>query len=329
MAINTEALSKRYRDAAINTATQAVLLTDFRGTQQEDDLSEPPNCDGVGRIRHFRRKQENWVPDPLPIDPACHSLGVTPTDVLRAQVFQNAVCNWRCWYCFVPFNLLSANTKHARWVTLGELIALYQAENDPPRVIDLTGGQPDLTPEWVPWMMHALRNAGLDETTYLWSDDNLSNDYFWRYLTPDDIKTILGYKHYGRVACFKGFNQESFAFNTAAEAALFEQQFALYGRLQAVGIDLYAYTTFTTPTTEHLAEDMRSFIDRLQNVHPYLPLRTVPLKIAEFAPVTGRLDETKRAALDYQYDAIHAWQEELDRRFTSAERSTNIALLPR
>jgi len=140
------------------------------------------------------------VPDSLPIDPACQSLGVPASNVLRAQVFQNAVCNWRCWYCYVPFNLLSANTKHARWVTPEELTALYQAENDPPRVIDLTGGQPDLTPEWVPWMMHALRSAGLDKTTYLWSDDNLSNDYFWQYLTPDDIRTIREYEHYGRVA---------------------------------------------------------------------------------------------------------------------------------
>jgi len=74
---------------------------------------------------------------------------------------------------------------------------------------------------------------------------------------------------------------------------------------------------------------MRSFVDRLQNIHYYLPLRTVPLQVAEFTPVTGRLDATKRAALEYQYDAIHAWQEELDRRYTSGERSTNIALLPR
>lgn len=322
--VDTERLSTRYRDAAIKTDTQELLITDYRGTQQEPDLTEPANCDGLGRIRHFRREQKDWIPNPLPIDPASRTLGLPPTDELRAQVFQNAVCNWRCWYCFVPFDLLSANEKHARWVTPAQLTTMYQQQEDPPRVIDLTGGQPDLTPEWVPWMMQALINAGLKDTTYLWSDDNLSNDYFWRYLTADDIRLIQSYENYGRVACFKGFDAESFAFNTAASSELFDQQFALFERFLALGIDLYAYTTFTTPTTEKLDEHMRTFVDRLQRLHHSLPLRTVPLRVAEFTPVTPRLDARKRAALANQDDALYAWQTELDRRFTANERMADI-----
>ena len=66
--------------------------------------------EGFGRIRHFRRSTSpGWPSNPLPIDPACKFLGTPAEDVARAQVFQNAVCNWRCWYCFVPFELLSAN----------------------------------------------------------------------------------------------------------------------------------------------------------------------------------------------------------------------------
>src|SRR5437763_303277 len=117
MPLDTAKLSERYREASINTATAELLITDYRGTQQEVDLTEPPNCDGVGRVRHFRRHQKNWNDNPLPIDPACRSLGLASTNELHAQVFQNAACNWRCWYCFVPFDLLSANTKHARWIT--------------------------------------------------------------------------------------------------------------------------------------------------------------------------------------------------------------------
>ena len=43
-----------------------------------------------------------------------------------------------------------------------ELITLYLDEPWRPNVIDLSGGRdPDLTPEWVPWMMQELVNRDL------------------------------------------------------------------------------------------------------------------------------------------------------------------------
>ena len=92
-------------------------------------------------------------------------------------------------------------------------------------MIDLTGGQPDLTPEWVPWMIQEIQSRNLDDTIYLWSDDNLSTDYFWRYLSDDDIELVCNERNYGRVCCFKGFDQESFTFNTLADESLFDRQF--------------------------------------------------------------------------------------------------------
>ena len=68
---------------------------------------------------------------------------------------------------------------------------LLSEQEAPPLVIDLTGGQPDITPEWVPWMMEALIDRGLSNHVYLWSDDNLSNDFFWKYLTEEQIKASI------------------------------------------------------------------------------------------------------------------------------------------
>jgi hypothetical protein len=155
--IDTDRVSARYRESAIDLKGHRLLVTNFRGTEQERDLSEPPNCRGFGRIRHFRRETNaGWPPNPLPIDPACKALGLPATDLLRAQVFQNAVCNWRCWYCYVPFPLLAGNREHSDWLSPATIINLYLDQPEPPSVIDLTGGQPDLTPEWVPWMMAEL-----------------------------------------------------------------------------------------------------------------------------------------------------------------------------
>ncbi|MFB2878682.1 hypothetical protein [Floridanema aerugineum] len=175
MAINTEALSARYRAASVDLSGKRLLITNFLNTEQEKDLTEPPNCGGVGRIRHFRRTLGNpgWPLNPLPIDPACKALSLPSTDMIRAQVFQYAACNWRCWYCYVPFELLSANPDYSDWLSPATLIHRYLAQPDPPPIIDLTGGQPDLVPEWVPWMMAELKNRGLERQVYLWSDDNL------------------------------------------------------------------------------------------------------------------------------------------------------------
>ena len=103
------------------TRPAELLVADFRATTQVKDLTEAPNCDGLGRIRHFRRGTgAGWPQNPLPIDPASAFLQTTPGAELRAQVFQNAACNWRCWYCFVPFHLLDAGEKDTRWVTADE-----------------------------------------------------------------------------------------------------------------------------------------------------------------------------------------------------------------
>src|ERR1700722_271034 len=91
MPVDTEALAARYRSVTVDVVNKKLLVTNFRGTEQEKDLNEVPNCDGFGRIRHFRRKTSaGWPLNPLPIDPARAALRLGPQDEIRAQEFQNA-----------------------------------------------------------------------------------------------------------------------------------------------------------------------------------------------------------------------------------------------
>ena len=323
--IDTDKWSSHWRHAGIELETKRILVTNFLDTRQEDDLSEPSNCEGFGRIRHFRRATSSgWPANPLPIDPAAKFLGTRTADVLRAQVFQNAVCNWRCWYCFVPFELLSANHKHAAWLSATELLDLHLDQPEPPRVIDLSGGQPDLTPEWVPWMIQEIQSRGLEREIYLWSDDNLSTDYFWKSLSTSEIDLVGSAKNYGRVCCFKGFDEGSFSFNTLADESLFSRQFELFRRFVDLGIDVYAYVTLTSPTADRIVDRMRSFVDRLQTVHENLPLRTVPLEIQIFAPVLPRTGDQQREALKIQEIAVEAWNREVEDRYSLDKRALPI-----
>jgi len=67
--------------------------------------------------------------------------------------------------------------------TAGELVDAYLAIPGRPSVLDLSGGQPDLVPEWVSWTLRALDERRVSDV-YVWSDDNLSTDYFFTHLPP-------------------------------------------------------------------------------------------------------------------------------------------------
>lgn len=323
--INTDKFSGILRNRAIRVDSREVLIARLSGSKQEHDLTSPVNCGGYGRIRHFRlSKHTDWSINPLPILPVAKGLNRLPSEELRMQVFQNAACNWRCWYCFVDFDRLSALPELSAFFTADELLDAYLDEPDRPDAIDLSGGQPDLVPEWILWMIEAIERRSLTDKMFLWSDDNLSNRYFWEYLTAEQRSKIAAFPSYARVACFKGYDHASFTFNTHAEARLFDQQFSIYADLLSAGLNLYAYVTFTSMPRLGLSAAMKSFVDRLQRIHLNLPLRTVPLKIEVFTPTLGRVGPSQELALAFQHDVHEAWLEEIDRRFSSAERRVPI-----
>jgi uncharacterized Fe-S cluster-containing radical SAM superfamily protein len=324
--IDTEKFSDDLRRQGVRLDDKRVLITRYDGSKQEKDFTLPSNCSGFGRLHHFRRQQPSpWPENSLPIDPAAKALKLGDLDEIEVQVFQNAICSWRCWYCFVDFSLLSANPKFSEFKTADELIDLYLSESTRPRVIDLSGGQPDLIPEWSLWFFEGLAKRGIQGNVYVWSDDNLSNDYLWRYLSDEQITRLANWSNYGRVGCFKGFDEHSFSFNTKANPELFAQQFTLMRRLVRAGFDVYGYVTFTTDDDNQLKAKMTDFVDRLQEgVHPLFPLRTVPLRITAFTPTKDRIGRAQERAFSLQQDAVIAWSEELRKRFSSEQLRTRI-----
>jgi uncharacterized Fe-S cluster-containing radical SAM superfamily protein len=324
--IDTGKFSAHLRRRGLRLDSREVLITKFNGSKEAEDFTLPPNCQGFGRIHHFRRFQgDNWPSNSLPIDPARKALQLPSSDMLQVQVFQNAICSWRCWYCFVDFDLLSANPRFSEFKTCEQILDLYSAERDRPLVIDLSGGQPDLVPEWGYWFYQALMKRGLSDRVYLWTDDNLSNDYLWRFLNSNQISELARASHYGRVGCFKGYDPLSFSFNTKAAPELFNQQFHLMRRLVDSGFDVFGYVTLTNNTDSDLRRLMRIFIDKMQEeVHELFPLRTIPLKISKFSPTKGRMTSEEERAIEIQSAAVTVWSEELGARFSAEVRKRSI-----
>jgi uncharacterized Fe-S cluster-containing radical SAM superfamily protein len=301
----------------------------IRGTEQEKDLKLAPNCLGFGRIHHFERNRTYstgkwWPKDPLPIDPACKALGLNQIDSVQAQVFQLAACNFRCWYCFVPHENLNGTGKHASWLTTDELVSLLQKENSKPAIIDLSGGHPELASEWVLWMMKSLTKAGEEKNHYLWSDDNLSVDFASHFLQISDIDFMCSYRNYGKVCCFKGFDEDSFSFNTSLSREHFANQLLLMDKYLHLKMDIYGYVTLTCSSIEQIEPRIKRFFDSLQEIHEFLPLRIIPLEIKAFNPVKPRMNESHRNAIENQYRVVEYWAKEIENRFSSEHRTLNI-----
>lgn len=322
--IDTATFSRRLRDKSVLLSEKKVLVANLYNSYQETDSYTKPNCRGFGRIRVFKNYTlhlRTAVNPLLKIKPLFR--GHPPVEVLRTQVFQIAACNWRCWYCFVDDDRLSANISVAKFLSADELLDMYLAEDNPPDIIELSGGEPDLVPEWTLWMMEAMTRRGLAGKVYLWTENNLSTRFLWEFLSPAQIDFMLNFPMHSRVGCFKGCDVESFVFSTRSNPKQFEEQFAIFRDLLRIGFDMYAYATFIFSSYTDFASVMREFVDRLQHIHPKLPLRTIPLKINPFAAPIARHAGFNQAlfnqSLDIQYEAYRAWEAELKERFTQEE----------
>lgn len=321
-AIPVDEFGLKLRSILLKKDEKEILISDLRSSEQTADIHDI-NCDGYGRVWHKSiLPEDNWGEIVLPYQPASWRLGISLEEASVIQVFQSAGCNYRCWFCYVDYRLLKADIERGRYFTCESLVRLLQREKEIPKVIRLSGGQPDLTPEWTPWMMQALIDAGLDDKTYLWLDDNLSNYYAWTVLSSSDWAMMRTYKNFGRVGCLKGYDPSSFHFNTRAPSDHFYRQLDILGRLVREGFDVYVYLVLTAEDSSNVEDKMERLLDLLQNIHPNLPLRVSPLKIKPYSPTVSRMRGTQVDALDSnQYEALAAWKKSLARRFTKEQLS--------
>jgi len=312
--------SKVIRSKVVKVPEKKILISKLKNSLQEKDINLPVNCDGYGRIRHFKiHGHEDWVKDPLPNLPVAKALNTEPRDILKTQIFQIAGCNWNCWYCFVDEDLRCGDQSKSKWFTSDKLIELYKRDSLNLQCIVLSGGQPDLVPEWIFWMMKSLEKFNLEKKVFLWSDDNLSTSFYWKHLTKKQRDYISNYENYGKVCCFKGYDKKSFSFNTSTRPEFFSEQFKIFQRLLSENLDLYAYVTFTSQPIDEYDVLVKRFVDDLQKIHDNLPLRTVPLKIVIYQPMNKRLNYLNRKALEFQHIVLNSWVNELDNRFSKKE----------
>jgi uncharacterized Fe-S cluster-containing radical SAM superfamily protein len=318
--IDSDRFASNLRRTLVKTEEQKVLLAQISGAKQSHDKYTLENSGGFGRTREFTSfsmhlsRVRTLAGRPIPL-----LRGHPRTSVVRSQVFQLAGCNWRCWYCYVDDELLGGSPSMGKYVSASELLDMYLKLSDRPPVIDLSGGQPDLVPEWTLWVLEEIDRRGLQSTVLIWQDDNLSSELLWALLTEKQIDYMARFKGHSRVGCFKGFDSLSFSYNTLAPKSMYERQFRVFERLLRQGFDVYAYATFTCPQSHCTKDRIKHFVDDLQKIHPLLPLRTIPLEVRPFSVTRVRMTPHHQQSIDEQSRAGEFWDEVLMERFSSRE----------
>ena len=314
-----EDFCREIRRKILNCESKMVKLTKFVGLDECNDENCYVNCGGIGRIRKYKNFS-------LFLDNAngCRKRllrGLDPqTKEFQTQVFQIIGCNMRCWYCFVDDSILNANESNAVWVSISDMIDIFLQEVSEPMILDLSGGQPDLVPEWCLWVMEELERKGLKDKVYVWLDDNLGTQgVMEECLTQEQIKYMASFPKHSRACCFKGFNDDTCTFNMRNSTIGIKNQIENFKFLYEYGFDLYAYITLTGPKGSADKKEIEKFINNMAEIHPKLPLRIIPLKVAEFEATSTRMNQKYYDALQEQFIAYEYWKAVMAERYTREE----------
>ncbi len=241
----------------------------------------------------------------------------------ETTVFQLAGCNVRCWYCYVDDELLTPYSDlTSRWVSIDEMIDDTILYNDN-AIMDLSGGQPDLVPEWCLWVMKSIEQRGLKGKVFIWQDDNLltTQELFSR-MSKRTISYMANFPRHSRVGCFKGFNGSSFLFNTQSDKHSLDEQLQNFEMLYKAGFEMYGYVTLTPEPGDIRKNDIETFIVRLRDIHPLLPLRIIPIEIRTFRATESRMTKWQRASLEDQYRVYNLWDEVMNCVYSEEQRNT-------
>ena len=284
------------------------------------------NCNEFGRIRIFQRKKfSDWNEDPIPMDIISNKMKIGKLNEIPVQMFEVAKCNLHCWWCYLPKQLRNITEEYTKWFSVSELFNVFERENNDVKVIYLSGGNPELVPEFVYSYMKELDKRKRSQEIFLWSDDVLTTDYLVEKMSEEQINYMTKYKNYAKVCCLKGFDNESFEYNTGINGKEFDNQIKRLKICIDIGFDVYGYIILVCKDLNNIEFKIKQIMNKLQEISYFLPLRIIPIKIEKFSAVIERLNEEREQSILNQYQVLKIWNNELKNRFTKAEIKCNIA----
>lgn len=311
---------EKLRRKIVNVNNRSIRLTKISGLEESKDKNCHINCEGYGRLRKYKNFSLFLCNEVDGLNKKLLRGLPQNTKEFTTQVFQIAGCNMRCWYCFVDDCILSVEGEQLQWIEIKHMIDIYENEKYKSPILDLSGGQPDLVPEWCYWVMLELEKRGLKDTVYIWLDDNLTTiDILEKHLSQNQIRYMACFPKHSRACCFKGYDDLTFKYNTRNSIITIEDQINAFQKLYNYGFDIYAYMSLTGPKGYADIQKIDTFIKKIRKIDINLPLKIIPLKINEFTVTRNRMNDDYTQSLYEQIRAYEIWKKVMSMYYTKSE----------
>lgn len=270
-----------------------VLLAKFSVSEEmkaDNAGKSTSRLDDFYRVKTYVKPKYMVNPDypvfPQPYQLAQYLFGGTWNCYNSVFIVQVAACPLRCWYCYVPQELMSGleqadGVELGRWFSAEEIIEMWH-ESGESKVLRISGGEPTLAPELLVELIDRME----EEKGLLWIDTNLATGDAFLDAYKSSVAALEYHPNVALSGCFKGFCDSDAADATGMDWGLLDRQFKMASKL--VGeTDLEMF--FYVPGIVHgaLAEPkyyIKEFFNRMRKeVDEMAPLRTYILEVHSYA----------------------------------------------
>lgn len=236
--------------------------------------------------------------------------------LISAQI---ALCDFYCWHCYVPDELLRGASNKINYFTPRDFVDRFLAVRADPKkesygsnVLRVSGGEPFLAPDFILGCLEYLQDKGLDKEIFVWSETNLSPFLMkggqtslvetWLEEQGKSLKNFAKFKNFVLHPCLHGTNPSNFAQITFAKEEYFNQLIEGLRLLVDLKIDVYpTIGSNTSPSTE-----ITDLFLKLKEINTKLPLRfaLIPYSFDNYPAIDARLSKSKRQGVIYGKDAM-------------------------
>jgi uncharacterized Fe-S cluster-containing radical SAM superfamily protein len=230
---------------------------------------------------------------------------------------QVGLCNFYCWYCFVPDVLLRG--KKVQYLTSEEIVKQFLEirNNDKKQgfesnVLRISGGEPFLAPDLILECLEYLHDNGLEKEVLLWSETNLSPFLkegpdglplaeIWLEEKGKNLKDFAKFNNFVLHPCLHGTTPQNFAQITLVREDFFDQLVEAFKVLINNRIDIFPTISSNTCPSK----DIANLFLRLKEINERLPLRFALVEYhLDYPSIDDKLSKSRRQGIIYGKKAM-------------------------
>lgn len=296
------------RDNVYRESDGSALFANLLGTKEAEDSYHQINHGGFGRVRNFKnflfhvetdiRERRKFF--------RLNAAGEWCSQ-FQSQVFQIGICTLKCWYCFVDRENLDGTNPYSAYLKPKDILQMFLESWPNIRNLDISGGSPDLCPEFVLELLCEIERAGLKEKITIWVESNLDVNYYCK-LPRKKIEYMAAFPNFHLLCSLKGWDSPSVAFNTRNTAS-FDQQLDGLRFFYQHNFSLSVYLVFVGKTIANNKEVTELF-NQLKRISRKLPEQCIPIYIKKFH-AQGNVGNSLSKTYDDQKRAARWWDQQI------------------